>query len=51
MAWGVDEANAMRGILQEFAARALRLQNPRLALEAQILLEPAARGDPFNESC
>ena len=51
MPWGVDEANTMRGILQELAARLLPLQNPRLALDAQVLLEPAALGDPFNEGC
>ena len=49
MPWGVDKANAMRGNLQEFAARLFRLHDPRLALDAEVVLDTAALGDPFTQ--
>ena len=49
MPWGVDKANAMRGILQEFAARLRRLQDAGLTFEPQVVLNASALGDPFDE--
>ncbi len=42
--WGIDEADPMGGVLQELAARLLRLENPALAFDAECLLDAAASG-------
>ena len=49
MLWGVDKANAMRGILQEFAARLLRLQDAGFTADSEVFLNATALGDPFDE--
>ena len=47
----VDEADAMHGILQEFAARQLRLQDAGLTFDTQVVLNATALSDPFDEGC
>ena len=47
--WGVDEADPMRGILQERAARLLRLEDTGLAFDAEIFLNAATLGHQFDE--
>ena len=49
VSWGVDEADPMRGILQERAARWLRLEDTGLAFDAEIFLNAAPLGHPFDE--
>ena len=49
VSWGVDEADPMRGILQERAARWLRLEDTGLG-QPQIFLNAATLGHPFDES-
>ena len=46
---GVDEADPMRRILQERAARWLRLEDTGLAFDAEIFLNAATLGHPFDE--
>ena len=41
VSWGVDEAAPMRGILQERAARLLRIKDTGLAFDAEIFLNAA----------
>ena len=50
VSWGVDEADPMRGILQERAARLLRLEDAGLAFDAEIFLNAATLGHQFDES-